>query len=61
MEEDKCDVTARSYDSSPANCTAHSHRQFLSQRSQSYQREQPFLGNKPAGEAPKGTSSKGSF
>jgi hypothetical protein len=49
-------VIARWYDPSSANCTAPAHRQSLSQRSHSYRREQPFVGNKPAREAPKGTS-----
>jgi len=55
-------VIAPLYDTSSANCTAPAHRQSLSQRSHSYRREQPFVGNKPAREAPKGTSaSKNAF
>jgi hypothetical protein len=55
-------VIACLYDTSSANCTAPAHRQSLSQRSHSYRREQPFVGNKPAREAPKGTSpSKNAF
>jgi hypothetical protein len=49
---------ARRCDANSANCTSPSHGQLSPQQSQRYQREEPFLGNKPAKGAPNGTSNK---